>query len=123
MVEPAGETEVLPSNKKDKGYLESGKPFHATALKGLFIGKSVNNYSFLGAALVDQQVIRLHPQTARLLEVIEEYELWPLRLEEIVGKTDVQETIETKIPTKRGPKPKNQSIEAELEEQAHDEVH
>ena len=63
--------------KTVKELLQSGKPFHATALKGLFIGKSVNNYSFLGAVLADQQVIRLHPQTARLLEVMEEYELWP----------------------------------------------
>lgn len=60
---------------------------------------------------------------ASLLEVIEEYELWPLRLGEIVGKTDVQETMETKIPAKRGPKPKNQAVESEVEEQAHDEVH
>lgn len=92
-------------------------------MKGLFIGKSVNNYSFLGAVLADQQVIRLHPQTARLLEVMEEYELWYLRLEEIVSKTDVQENIVTKIPAKRGPKPKNQSIESEVEGQAPDEVH
>ncbi|MDU7367842.1 MAG: hypothetical protein E7L19_12035 [Acinetobacter baumannii] len=108
--------------KTVKELLQSGKPFHATALKGLFIGKSVNNYSFLGAVLADQQVIRLHPQTARLLEVMEEYELWPLRLEEIVSKTDVQENIVTKIPAKRGPKPKNQSIESEVEGQAPDEV-
>ncbi|MDC4276332.1 hypothetical protein OW684_09775 [Acinetobacter baumannii] len=109
--------------KMVKVLFQSGKPFHATALKELFIGKSVNNYSFLGAALVDQQVIRLHPQTARLLEVIEEYELWPLRLEEIVGKTDVQETMETRIPAKRGPKTKNQAVETGVEEQSHDEVH
>ncbi|MCK0899011.1 hypothetical protein BFR88_00805 [Acinetobacter pittii] len=109
--------------KTVKELLLSGKPFHATALKGLFIGKSVNNYSFLGAVLVDQQVIRLHPQTARLLEVIEEYELWPLRLKVIIGKTDIQENIVTKIPAKRGPKPKNQSIESEVEEETHNEVH
>ncbi|MEX3013316.1 hypothetical protein AB3515_06165 [Acinetobacter baumannii] len=109
--------------KMIKELLQSGKPFHATALKSLFIGKSVNNYSFLGAVLVDQQVIRLHPQTARLLEVMEEYELYTLRLEEIVSKTDVQENIVTKIPAKRGPKPKNQSIESEVEGQAPDEVH
>lgn len=30
-----------------------GKPFHATALKELFIGKSVNNPSFLAAILFD----------------------------------------------------------------------
>ncbi|MDC4332969.1 hypothetical protein ACT41M_19430 [Acinetobacter baumannii] len=109
--------------KTVKELLHSGKPFHATALKSLFIGKSVNNYSFLGAALVDQQVIRLHPQTSRLLEVMEEYELWPLRLEEIVSKTDVQENIVTKTPAKRGPKPKSQTIESKVGEETHDEMH
>lgn len=52
---------------------QEGKPFHATALKSLFIGKSVNNSSFLGAVLVDQNVIHTHPQTTRLLEVNEDY--------------------------------------------------
>ena len=52
---------------------QTAKPFHAVVLKELFIGKSVNNASFLGATLVDQGVIRLHPQTARLLEVNDEY--------------------------------------------------
>lgn len=60
----------------------TAKPFHATALKGLFIGKSVNNASFLGAVLVDQGVIRLYPQATRLLEVTNQYELWPLTLDE-----------------------------------------
>lgn len=60
----------------------TAKPFHATALKGLFIGKSVNNASFLGAVLVDQGVIQLYPQTTRLLEVMNQYELWPLTLDE-----------------------------------------
>lgn len=60
---------------------QEGKPFHATVLKALFIGKSVNNASFLGAVLVDQQVIHPHPQTARLLEVNEDYELWSIGLE------------------------------------------
>lgn len=59
------------------------KPFHATVFKELFIGKSVNNASFLGAVLVDQQVIRLHPQTTRLLEVMEDYQEWPTRLQDI----------------------------------------
>ena len=58
-------------------------PFHATAFKSLFIGKSVNNSSFLGAVLVDQQVIRLHPQTTRLLEIIDDYTLWPTRLKNL----------------------------------------
>ncbi|MDV7509703.1 hypothetical protein R4524_07155 [Acinetobacter baumannii] len=109
--------------KTIKELLQAGKPFHATALKDLFIGKSVNNYSFLGAALVDQQVIRLHPQTARLLEVMEEYDFWTLRLEEILSTTDPQENLKTKIPAKRGPKPKNQTIGSAIEEQMSDEVH
>ncbi|MHA3092816.1 hypothetical protein [Acinetobacter brisouii] len=58
-----------------------GKPFHATALKELFIGKSVNNPSFLAAILFDQQLLRLHPNVARLLEVEEDFELWPIGLE------------------------------------------
>lgn len=90
---------------------QDAKPFHAVALKGLFVGKSVNNASFLGAALVDQGVIRLHPQTARLLEVNDEYELWPLSFEEFVPESIVASDIHsgTKIVGgKRGPKPKNQ---------------
>lgn len=67
------------------------KPFHATAFKELFIGKSVNNSSFFGAVLVDQKVIRLHPQTTRLLEVMEDYELWPTRLESIPVSVAVDE--------------------------------
>lgn len=59
------------------------KPFHATVFKELFIGKSVNNSSFIGAVLVDQQVIRLHPQTTRLLEVIEDYQKWSTRLQDM----------------------------------------
>lgn len=56
---------------------QTAKPFHAVVLKELFIGKSVNNASFLGAALVDQGVIRLHPHTTRLLEVNEDFLQWP----------------------------------------------
>lgn len=61
---------------------QDAKPFHAVALKGLFVGKSVNNASFLGAALVDQEVIRLHPHTTRLLEVNEHYLQWPQSFDE-----------------------------------------
>lgn len=85
------------------------KPFHATALKELFIGKSVNNSSFLGAVLVDQKVIRLHPQTTRLLEVMEDYELWPTRLESIPVSVSVDEVDTSqgngKQPKKRQGKP------------------
>jgi len=90
---------------------QTAKPFHAVALKGLFIGKSVNNASFLGAVLVDQGVIRLHPQTARLLEVNDEYELWPLSFDEYVEESSAASEIghDTKPSSgKRGPKSKNQ---------------
>ena len=85
------------------------KPFHATAFKELFIGKSVNNSSFFGAVLVDQKVIRLHPQTTRLLEVMEDYELWPSRLESIPVSVAVDEVDTSqgngKQPKKRQGKP------------------
>lgn len=78
------------------------KPFHAVALKDLFTGKSVNNPSFLGAVLVDQKVIRLHPQTSRLLEVNQEYELWPLSLEDYLQ----DQSLSTNVSTKRSNKVK-----------------
>jgi len=90
---------------------QDAKPFHAVALKGLFVGKSVNNASFLGAALVDQGVIRLHPQTARLLEVNDEYELWPISFDDVVQQSSSpSESSNDMKPVngKRGPKPKNQ---------------
>ncbi|KAF1025699.1 MAG: hypothetical protein GAK29_01762 [Acinetobacter bereziniae] len=90
---------------------QSAKPFHAVALKGLFVGKSVNNASFLGAALVDQGVIRLHPQTARLLEVNDEYELWPISFDDVVQQSSspFESSHDIKPASgKRGPKPKNQ---------------
>ncbi|ONN51056.1 hypothetical protein AC057_17820 [Acinetobacter genomosp. 33YU] len=90
---------------------QTAKPFHAVALKELFIGKSVNNASFLGAALVDQGVIRLHPQTARLLEVNDEYELWPLSVDDVVQQSSSPSESSNEIKPasgKRGPKPKNQ---------------
>jgi len=80
-------------------------------LKELFVGKSVNNASFLGAALVDQGVIRLHPQTARLLEVNDEYELWPLSFDDVVQQSSSlsESSHDIKpVSAKRGPKPKNQ---------------
>ena len=89
------------------------KPFHAVALKDLFIGKSVNNASFLGAALVDQGVIRLHPQTARLLEVNNEYELWSLSFDDVVKQSSNASESSNGIKavsTKRGTKPKNQQV-------------
>ena len=90
---------------------QAAKPFHAVALKGLFVGKSVNNESFLGAALVDQGVIRQHPQTARLLEVNDEYELWPLSFDDVVQQSSAPSGSSNEIKSasgKRGPKPKNQ---------------
>lgn len=111
---------------------QTAKPFHAVALKGLFVGKSVNNASFLGAALVDQGVIRLHPQTARLLEVNDEYELWPLSFDEFApaGLIASDTDSDTKsVGGKRGPKPKNQqptqdeSPKSVQKEGGQDEVH
>lgn len=97
---------------------QEGKPFHATTLKELFIGKSVNNSSFLGAVLVDQKVIRLHPQTTRLLEVMEDYELWPTRLESIPVSVSVDEVDTSqgngKQPKKRQGKPMSTSQIAEV---------
>lgn len=90
---------------------QTAKPFHAVALKELFVGKSVNNASFLGAALVDQGVIRLHPQTARLLEVNDEYEIWPLSFDDVVQQSlsPAESSHDIKPASgKRGPKPKNQ---------------
>lgn len=90
---------------------QTAKPFHAVALKELFVGKSVNNASFLVAALVDQGVIRLHPQTARLLEVNDEYELWPLSFDDVVQQSlsPAESSHDIKPASgKRGPKPKNQ---------------
>jgi hypothetical protein len=107
----------------------SAKPFHAVALKELFVGKSVNNASFLGAALVDQGVIRLHPQTARLLEVNDEYELWPLSFEELVQERSTESPLEEKPSGgKRGPKAKTQQLKSDEtsmldEEGVKDEVH
>lgn len=41
------------------------KPFHATALKDLFVGKSVNNHCFLAAILVNEQILHPHPLLIR----------------------------------------------------------
>ena len=70
----------------------------------------MNNASFLGATLVDQGVIRLHPQTARLLEVNDEYELWPLSFDDVVQQnSSTSESSNDMKPVngKRGPKPKS----------------
>ena len=89
---------------------QTAKPFHAVTLKGLFIGKSVNNASFLGAVLVDQGVIRPHPQTARLLEVSAEYELWPQSFEDVLQQNSSRSESSNEMKPlggKRGPKPKD----------------
>ena len=70
----------------------------------------MNNASFLGAVLVDQGVIRPHPQTARLLEVNAEYELWPLSFDDVVqqNSSPAESSNDMKpLGGKRGPKPKN----------------
>ena len=110
---------------------QEGKPFHATALKELFIGKSVNNSSFLGAVLVDQQVIRPHPQTARLLEVKEDYELWSIGLEShLKTESDVdmevpqdEITTEIKAPKKRHNKASEKITMAVSTEEDVNEIH
>ena len=110
---------------------QDGKSFHATALKQLFIGKSVNNSSFLGAVLVDQQVIRPHPQTARLLEVNEDYELWFIGLEShLKTESDVdleahqdEITTEIKAAKKRQNKTAEKITTAVSTEEDVDEIH
>lgn len=110
---------------------QDGKSFHATALKQLFNGKSVNNSSFLGAVLVDQQVIRPHPQTARLLEVNEDYELWSIGLEShLKTESDVdleahqdEITTEIKTPKKRQNKTAEKITTAVSTEEDVNEIH
>ena len=81
---------------------QTAHPFHATAFKCLFVGKSVNNASFFAALLVDQGVIRLHPQTTRLLEVSEEYASWPMSLvEHTQDKSTNKRGAKTKTPTEK----------------------
>lgn len=112
-------------NLLGKLYL-ADKPFHATALKELFIGKSVNNSSFLGAVLVDQQVIHAHPQTARLLEVNNDYELWSIGLESHL-KSSNSESTETEVTNDSKSSKKRQNKPAEkidhLVEEIQDEIH
>lgn len=86
---------------------QTAKPFHAVALKGLFIGKSVNNASFLGAALVDQGVIRLHPHTTRLLEVNEDYLQWPQSFDEMQSSNQKRST-KSKNPQQSNAEDKNE---------------
>lgn len=80
-----------------------GKAFHATALKGLFIGKSANNPCFLAAILVDQKVVHPHPNTQRLLEVGDDAEFWLKRLNESspvplnnLTTNDLKKVVDTK---------------------------
>ena len=73
---------------------KSGKAFHATALKGLFIGKSANNPCFLAAILVDQKVVHPHPNTQRLLEVSDDAEFWLERLNESLRTESSSVTVD-----------------------------
>lgn len=106
---------------------QEGKPFHAVALKTLFIGKSVNNSSFLGAVLVDQQVIRPHPQTARLLEVNEDYELWSIGLESHLktgtdaAPSQAEDPVAVKPSKKRNGKVAEKPVTEEPEESTEEE--
>lgn len=100
---------------------QTAQPFHATAFKCLFIGKSVNNASFFAALLVDQGVIRLHPQTTRLLEVSEEYALWPMSFDELLlDKNNSTAEVDTsgKLSSKRGAKAKV-TTDMELDDAIH----
>lgn len=108
-----------------KLYQES-KPFHATALKELFIGKSVNNSSFLGAVLVDQQVIHPHPQTARLLEVNTDYELWPIGLESHLKSSNSDSLENGSISDSKSSKKRQGKATEKIDhlvEEKQDEVH
>ena len=103
-----------------------GKPFHATALKELFIGKSVNNPSFLAAILFDQQLLRLHPNVARLLEVEEDFELWPIGLESHLKSEANTEssTVEATTATKSQKKRQNKTVDKiSMESVAEDDGH
>ena len=108
---------------------QEGKPFHATALKDLFIGKSVNNPSFLAAILFDQQLLKLHPNVARLLEVKEDFELWPIGLESYLQTGTEVEPSQDEDPGAVKPSKKRNSkstekvpMEESLEEEGN-EIH
>ena len=75
------------------------KPFHATAFKPLFSGKSANNHCFLAAVFVDQKLVQPHPMTERLLEVDVHFELWVNQLESLVSMD--KEMPPTKTSKKR----------------------
>ena len=75
------------------------KPFHATAFKPLFSGKSANNHCFLAAVFVDQKLVQPHPMTERLLEVDVHFELWVNQLEDLVSMD--KEITPTKTSKKR----------------------
>lgn len=108
---------------------QTAKPFHAIALKGLFIGKSVNNASFLGAILVDQGVIRLHPQTTRFLEVSDEYELWPLSFDdciqdgELLANTDSGAKNSSKRTKTKAQQQASVNMDTAQTEEIDDEIH
>lgn len=85
------------------------KPFHATAFKPLFSGKSANNHCFLAAVFVDQKLIHPHAMTERLLEVDMDFESWVTRLESLI--TTDKTTSSTKTSKKRP--------EKEIEHEAH----
>ena len=78
------------------------KPFHATAFKPLFSGKSANNHCFLAAVFVDQKLIHPHAMTERLLEVDTDFESWVTRLEGLIttDKTTSSTTSSKKRPEK-----------------------
>ena len=92
-------------------------------MKSLFIGKSVNNSSFLGAVLVDQKVIHTHPQTARLLEVNEDYELWSIGLESHLkaGQEDIDSSHADKTTGLKSTKKRQHKTAEKVESTSMDE--
>ena len=102
---------------------QDAKPFHAVALKGLFMGKSVNNASFLGAVLVDQNVIQPHSQTIRLLEVKADYQHWTTHLSQhIKTKTELVQGESIHPPKPLSKKPSKNKVSLD-ETEADNAVH
>lgn len=90
---------------------QEGKPFHATALKSLFIGKSVNNSVFRGCT-GRSEFIPIH-KTTRLLEVNEDYELWSIGLESHLkaGQEDIDSSHADKTRLKSTKKRQHKTAE------------
>lgn len=75
------------------GLTKLDKPFHATVLKDLFTGKSVNNHCFLAAVLVQEDVLKPHALSPRLLQVHESYAQWPIRVDQYSSQVQADKPI------------------------------